>query len=126
MRQIISARMFLIFALSLLQAGCTLSLGNHPAPPFAPPAYGPGPIDLGPAGGYRDGRPYYYYPESKASFDVGVILYVYPYRGAWHAGVSFPSGHMRSEEYHWRDMEADNQCLDPSNVKKAKSDGTNK
>ncbi len=120
MKRIISAAMFLVMiGFSLLQIGCTLTVGDHPAPVYAPPPPESGPPPWAPAHGYRAKHHYYYYPEPQVYFDVGRSLYFYYYGGGWQASVSLPSGiHISAGEYVSLEMDVDRPYLYHSDVEK--------
>jgi hypothetical protein len=124
MRQIAVVSIFLVaIGLSLFQVGCTLSIGNPPAPVYAPAPPPPppesGPPPWAPAHGHRAKHHYYYYPESQVYFDVGRSLYFYYSGGGWQASVSLPSGiHISAGEHVALEMIADRPYLYHSDVEK--------
>jgi len=110
-----------MIAFSFIQTGCTLSIGDHPGPIYAPAPSPPesGPPPWAPAHGRRARYQYYYYPESYVYFDAGRRLYFYFYGDAWQVSVSLPSGmHIRAGEYVRLDMEVDRPYLYHSDVEK--------
>jgi hypothetical protein len=120
-RIIISAIFLVVIGFSFIQVGCTLSIGNHPGPIYAPAPPPPesGPPAWAPAHGRRAKYQYHYYPESYVYFDVGRRLYFYFYGNSWQVSASLPSGiHIRAGEYVRLDMEADRPYLYHSDVEK--------
>ncbi len=122
MRRIGVASIFLFLAaigFSLFQVGCTLSIGNHPEPMYAPPPPEPGPPPWAPAHGYRAKHHYYYYPDSHVYFDTGRSLYFYYSGNAWQASVSLPSGiRISAGEHVALDMDSDRPYVYHSDVEK--------
>jgi hypothetical protein len=108
-----------VIGLSIFQVGCSLSVGGHPAPVYAPPPpleHGPPP--WAPAHGHRAKHQYNYYPESNVYFDVHRSLYFYNHGGAWQASVSLPSGIHINTEHVSLDMDTDRPYLYHSEVEK--------
>ncbi len=120
MQRKISAAIFLVtIGFLFFEVGCTLRVGDHPGPVYAPPPPESGPPPWAPAHGHRAKHQYYYYSESQVYFDVGRSLYFYYYSGAWQASVSLPSGiHISAGEYVSLDMDADRPYLYHSDVEK--------
>jgi hypothetical protein len=122
MGRIMVASLFLFLTaigFSLFQVGCTLSVGNYPAPVYAPPPPESGPPPWAPAHGYRAKHHYYYYPDSHVYFDTGRSLYFYYSGGGWQASVSLPSGiHISAGEHVALEMDADKPYLYYSEVEK--------
>ena len=98
---------------SLIQVGCSLTIGNQPG-------YGEkGPPPWAPAHGYRAKHHYNYYPESHVYFDVGRGLYFYYDGGGWQASVSLPAGiSISAGEYITLDMDTDRPYVYHSDVVK--------
>ena len=118
-RIIIASIIFIAMGFSLFQVGCTLSVGSHPAPVYAPPPPVSGPPPLAPAHGHRAKHNYYYYPESYVYFDVGRGLYFYYYGGGWQASVALPSGiHIAAGENVALEMDADRPYVYHADVEK--------
>jgi hypothetical protein len=118
-RIISTAIICVMIGFSFFQVGCTLSIGNHPGPVYAPPPPEAGPPPWAPAHGHRAKHHYYYYPESRVYFDVGRSLYFYFYGGAWQVSVSLPSGiHISAGEYVRLEMGVDRPYLHHSDVEK--------
>jgi hypothetical protein len=119
-RIIISATILVLFGFSIFPIGCTLSIGNHPAPVYAPPpAPEPGPPPWAPAHGHRAKHRYYYYPESYVYFDVGRSLYFYYSGGGWQASVALPSGiHIAAGDYVGLEMDIDKPYIYHADVEK--------
>jgi len=90
-RMIYASIVLFVLGFLFLQTGCTLSVGSHPGPVYAPEASEQGPPPWAPAHGHRAKYRYYYYPESHVYFDLGRSLYFYYYGGGWRASVSLPS-----------------------------------
>jgi len=120
MRRIVVASIFLaVIGFSGFQVGCTLSIGNHPEPGYAPPPPEPGPPPWAPAHGHRAKHQYHYYPESHVYFDVGRSLYFYYSGSAWQASVRLPSGiQITAGEHVALAMDADRPYLYHSDVEK--------
>ena len=120
MQRIIAAAFFsVIIGFAIFQVGCTLSVGNPPAPVYAPPPPEPGPPPWAPAHGHRARHNYYYYPESHVYFDVGRSLYFYYSGTRWQASVALPSGiHISAGEHVTLDMDSDRPYLYHSDVEK--------
>jgi hypothetical protein len=119
-RIIISATILVLFGFLIFPMGCTLSIGNHPAPVYAPPpAPEPGPPPWAPAHGHRAKHRYYYYPESYVYFDVGRSLYFYYSGGGWQASVALPAGiHIAAGEYVSLEMDIDKPYVYHADVEK--------
>ncbi len=122
MQRRISVPIFLVMIGFLsFPVGCTLTIGDHPAPvvyaPAPPPE--PGPPPWAPAHGYRAKHHYYYYPESQVYWDAGRSLYFYYYGGGWQASVSLPSAiHISARDYVSLDMDVDKPYLYHADVEK--------
>ncbi len=120
MQRMISATIILIMiGFPLFQVGCTLKIGDHPAPVYtsSPPKSGPPP--WAPAHGLRAKHHYYYYPESRVYFDAGRSLYFYYYGSGWQASVSLPSGiRISAADYVSLDMDVDKPYLYHSDIEK--------
>jgi hypothetical protein len=119
MQRIISAAiLFAMIGFPLFQVGCTLTIGDHAAPVYAPPPES-GPPPWAPAHGYRAKHHYYYYPESQVYFDAGRSMYFYYYGTGWQASVALPSTiHISAGNYVSLDMDADRPYLYHSDVEK--------
>ncbi len=120
MRRIMIASIFLAaIGLAIFQVGCTLSIGNHPEPVYAPPPPEAGPPPWAPAHGHRAKHQYYYYPESHVYFDVGRSLYFYYSGAGWQASLALPSGiHISAGEQVSLEMDSDRPYLYHSDVEK--------
>jgi hypothetical protein len=120
MRRIMVASIFLaVISFSVFQVGCTLSIGNHPEPVYAPPPPESGPPPWAPAHGHRAKHQYYYYPEPRVYFDLGRSLYFYYSGGSWRASVALPSGiHISVGEHVALEMDTDRPYLYHSDVEK--------
>ncbi|MDH4267220.1 MAG: hypothetical protein OEW45_16440 [Deltaproteobacteria bacterium] len=120
MKRIISVAIYLVMiGFSLFQVGCTLSIGEHPSPIYAPLPLESGPPPWAPAHGHRAKHQYYYYPESHVYFDVGRSLYFYSHGAGWQASVSLPSGiRVSAGEYVSLDMDNDRPYIYHADVEK--------
>ncbi len=109
-----------MIAFSLFQAGCFLTIADHPAPVYAPPPpTESGPPPWAPAHGHRAKYHYYYYPESQVYFDAGKSRYFYYYGGGWQASVSLPSAiRISAGNYVSLDMDVDRPYTYHSDVQK--------
>jgi hypothetical protein len=114
MQRVIMPAVFIVgIGLSMIQVGCSVTLGNQPGyTKKAPPPWAP-------AHGYRAKHHYRYYPESHVYFDVGRGLYFYYHSGAWRTSVSLPAGiHISVGDHVTLDMDADKPYVHHSEVVK--------
>jgi len=119
-RIIIGTILFVLIGLCLFQVGCTLAIGNHPEPGYAPPPPPEsGPPPWAPAHGHRVKHQYYYYPESYVYFDVGRNLYFYYSGSGWQAAARLPAGiQISAGEHVTLAMESDRPYLYHADVEK--------